>query len=89
MGWLLITEYKTKKAEISAFFLFVVFVFLSATAAGFAIPAAFFALFARRGVDRTRIVSFRLPLTIGTNHHVGVNPDQFFKAFSAFLAFVL
>ena len=60
-----------------------------AAATGLAVARAFLAGFARGRIHGTRVVAFRLPTTIGTDHLIRVYLHQLVKAFSAVFAFVL
>ena len=58
-------------------------------AAGFAVPRAFRACFARRGVDGTRVVAHRFAAAIGADDFFGMAFDEFFEFLVASGAFVL
>ena len=60
-----------------------------AAATGLAIARAFLARFSRGRIHGTRVVAFRVPSTVGTNHLIRVYLHQLVKAFSAVFAFVL
>ena len=59
------------------------------TAARFTISWAFFALFARRRIHFTWIITYGFFAAIGTNHLIRINFHQFFKTFAALRTFIL
>ena len=62
---------------------------LAATAAGFAISRAFFALLARSRIHFARIIPLRFAAAVGTVYFVRVDKHQLVEFLSAIFTFVL